>query len=57
MASMSKHADAREVIGNSKNVFTKKKLCLSNLVAMYNRLTTPVDEGRAMDGCWPLGLL
>lgn len=46
---MSRHVDAREVIRYTKNGFTKGKVCLSNLVAIYDGLTTSVDEGRDMD--------
>lgn len=48
VASMSRHLNAREAVRNTKNVFTKEKLCLNNLVALYDGLTTPVDVGRAM---------
>lgn len=48
VASVSRHVDAREVIRNTKNVFTNGKLCLRSLVAIYNGLTTSVGEGRAM---------
>lgn len=48
VASVSRHVDAREVIRNTKNVFTNGKLCLRSLVAIYDGLTTSVGEGRAM---------
>lgn len=48
VASMLRHVDAREVIRNTKNGFTKGKLCLSNLVAVCNGLTTSEDEERPM---------
>lgn len=48
VASVSRHVDTREEITNTKNVFTNGKLCLRNLEATYDGLTTSVCEGRAM---------
>lgn len=35
--------------GSSWHEFTKGKLCLTNLIAFYNEMTSLVDEKRAMD--------
>ncbi|PKU41319.1 rna-directed dna polymerase from mobile element jockey-like [Limosa lapponica baueri] len=43
------HMENKEMIGDSQHAFTKKKLCLTNLVAFYNGITELVHKGRATD--------
>lgn len=38
-----------KVIGDSQHGFTKGKLCMTNLMASYNRVTAFVDRERATD--------
>ncbi|CAM5161489.1 unnamed protein product [Natator depressus] len=47
--SILKHLEERKVIRNSQHGFTKGKLCLTNLIAFYDKITGPVDEGKAVD--------
>ncbi|CAM5144106.1 unnamed protein product [Eretmochelys imbricata] len=47
--SILKHLEERKEIRNSWHGFTKGKLCLTNLIAFYDKITGSVDEGKAMD--------
>ncbi|CAM4518703.1 unnamed protein product [Lepidochelys kempii] len=46
--SILKHLEERKVIRNSQHGFTKGKSCLTNLIAFYDEITGPVDEGKAV---------
>jgi len=39
----------KPMIGSSLHGFMKGKPCFNNLIALYNEVTSLVDEGRAMD--------
>lgn len=44
---MSKHIRGRDVARDRKHGFTKRNLCLTNLVFFHNGATTSMDKGRA----------
>ncbi|CAM4696941.1 unnamed protein product [Caretta caretta] len=47
--SILKHLHERKVIRNSQHGFTKRRSCLTNLIAFYDEITGSVDEGKAVD--------
>ena len=46
---MLRHMENEEVTDDSKHSFSKGKSCLKKLVALYDRVTAVVGEGRATD--------
>lgn len=44
---MLRHIENKEMVGNHHHGFTKRKLSLTNLVAVYDRITVLVEKGRA----------
>ncbi|GAB0183764.1 mitochondrial enolase superfamily member 1 [Grus japonensis] len=49
LETMLRHMENREVISDSQHGFTKGKLCLTNLVAFYNKASSLVVKARATD--------
>jgi len=41
------HAREKKVSGNSQHSFTEDKLCLTNMIAFYDKITRSVNEMRA----------
>ncbi|GAB0178739.1 mitochondrial enolase superfamily member 1 [Grus japonensis] len=46
---ISKPVEEKKVMGSGQHGFTKRKSCLTNLIAFYDGMTGWVDEGRAVD--------
>ncbi|XP_014819919.1 PREDICTED: methyltransferase-like protein 24 [Calidris pugnax] len=46
---MSKHTEDGEVVGDSQRAFTRGKLCLTSLMALYDGVTASMDKGGATD--------
>ncbi|PKU36691.1 rna-directed dna polymerase from mobile element jockey- hypothetical protein [Limosa lapponica baueri] len=46
---ISKHMEEKQAIRSSQHGFTKRKSCLTNLIAFYDGMTGCIDEGRAVD--------
>ncbi|PKU37976.1 rna-directed dna polymerase from mobile element jockey- hypothetical protein [Limosa lapponica baueri] len=46
---ISKHVEAKKVIGSGQHGFTKGKSCLANLIVCHDGITGWVDEERAVD--------
>lgn len=52
LVGMLKHVEKREVIQDPQG-FTESKFCLTSLTLFYDRVTTLVDERKAMDAINP----
>ncbi|XP_075779238.1 uncharacterized protein LOC142827520 [Pelodiscus sinensis] len=44
-----KHLEGNKVIGNSQHGFVKNKSCQTNLIAFFDKITSLVDKGEAVD--------
>jgi len=49
LETMLRRVENKEVTGDNQHGFTEGKLCLTNLVAFYSRITALMDKGRATD--------
>ncbi|XP_064918707.1 ubiquitin-conjugating enzyme E2 K isoform X1 [Columba livia] len=49
LGALSGHIKDKKVIRGSQHVFTKGKLCLTNLIDFYEDITRWIDDGRAVD--------
>ncbi|GAB0185944.1 mitochondrial enolase superfamily member 1 [Grus japonensis] len=49
LETMLRHMENKEVTGDSQRGFTKGKLCLTNLVALYGKIILLIHKGRVTD--------
>jgi len=53
LKTMIRHMENKEVTGDRQRGFTKGKLCPTDLVAFYDRITDLLDKGRVTDDIYP----
>ena len=47
--SLCKHLENHAAITRSQHVFVKNKSCQTNLISFFDRVTSPMDKGNAVD--------
>jgi len=49
LETMSKHIKGKNVVGHSQQGFMKAKSCLTNMMALYSKVTSSVNKWRVVD--------